>query len=59
MRYIEGAGRNQGSLFPALLDDFIATDHMCRVIDAFVETLGMSELGFERAEAADILFRVP
>lgn len=31
MGYIEGAGLNQGSLFPPLLDDFIATDHMCRV----------------------------
>jgi transposase len=26
---------------------------MCRVIDAFVEMLVMSELGFERAQAAE------
>ena len=28
-------------------------DHMCRVINAFVETLVMSDLGFERAQAAE------
>ena len=52
MGYIEGEGRSQGTLFPVVLDDFVPPDHMCRVIDAFVERLTMSELGFERAEAA-------
>jgi transposase len=36
-----------------VLDDFVPADHVCRVIDAFVETLVMSELGFERANAAE------
>jgi transposase/IS5 family transposase len=53
MGYIQGEGRDQGTLFPVVLDDFVPVDHMCRVIDAFVEKLMMSELGFERAEAAD------
>jgi transposase len=53
MGYIQGEGRNQGTLFPVVLDDFVPADHMCRVIDAFVETLGMSDLGFERARAAE------
>ena len=53
MGYIEGEGRNQGTLFPVVLDGFVAADPMCRVIDAFVETRAMSELGFERAEAAE------
>jgi hypothetical protein len=39
MGYIEGEGRNQGTLFPVVLDDFVPADHMCRVIDAFVERL--------------------
>ena len=43
----------QASLFPVVLDDFVPADHMCRVIDAFVERLVMSELGFERAQAAE------
>src|ERR1700760_4751540 len=53
MAYISGEGRTQGTLFPITLDDLIPADHICRVIDAFVGTLAMSQLGFERAEAAD------
>jgi hypothetical protein len=53
MGYIQGDGRNQATLFPVVLDDFVQADHMCRVIDAFVEKLVMSELGFERAQAAE------
>jgi transposase len=53
MGYIQGEGRNQGTLFPVVLDDFVPSDHLCRVIDAFVERLVMSELGFERAQAAE------
>jgi transposase len=53
MGYIEREERRQGTLFPVVLDDFVPVDHMCRVIDAFVEKLVMSELGFERAQAAE------
>jgi hypothetical protein len=52
MSYIQGEGRHQGTLFPVLLDDLVADDHVCRVIDAFVSALKMAVLGFERAEAA-------
>jgi hypothetical protein len=51
MGYIQGEGRSQGTLFPVVLDDFVPADHMCRVIDAFVETLVRSELGFEHGRA--------
>jgi len=53
MGYMRGEGRNQGTLFPVVLDDLVPADHVCRVIDAFVEGLAMSELCFERAEAAE------
>ena len=53
MSYIQGEGRSQGTLFPVVLDDLVAADHVCRVIDAFVDGLAMSELGFARAEAAE------
>jgi transposase len=53
MAYIQGKGRDQGSLFPVVLDDLVPKDHMCRVIDAFVAKLALSELGFERAQAAE------
>ena len=53
MAYIQGEGRHQGTLFPVVLDDLVPTDHVCRVIDAFVDRLAMDQLGFVRAEAAD------
>jgi hypothetical protein len=53
MGYIQGEGCNQGALFPVVLDDFVPADHVCRVIDVFVDKLAMKELGFERAEAAE------
>jgi transposase len=53
MAYIQGEGRNQSTLFPVVMDDLISADHMCRVIDAFVERLDMEKLSFERAQPAD------
>jgi transposase len=53
MGYLRGEGRDQGTLFPVVLDDLVPADHVCRVIDAFVDGLRMSDLGFERAEAAE------
>ncbi|HMF64043.1 MAG TPA: IS1182 family transposase [Edaphobacter sp.] len=53
MGYIEGEGRSQGTLFPVVLDDLVPANHVCRVIDAFVDGLAMAGLGFERAEAAE------
>jgi transposase len=50
MAYIQGEDRNQITLFPEALDDYIATDNPVRVIEAFVNTLDMKELGFQKAE---------
>ena len=50
MGYMRGEGRDQGTLFPVVLEDLVRADHGCRVIDAFVDGLPMSELGFEAAE---------
>jgi transposase len=51
-RYIEGADRNQVTLFPDRLEDWIDEDNPVRVIDAFVDGLDLTWLGFERAIAA-------
>ena len=51
-RYIEGADRNQVTLFPDRLEDWIDEDNPVRVIDAFVDGLDLIGLGFERAIAA-------
>ena len=40
-------------MFPVMLDELIPEDHMCRVIEAFVERLDLVKLRFERAEPAD------
>ena len=50
-RYIDGVSRDQGTLFPDHLDDWIGDENAVRVIDAFVEELHLSDLGFELAEA--------
>jgi len=49
-RYVEGEDRTQATLFPERLEDYIAEDNPVRVIDVFVEELGLAELGFEGME---------
>jgi transposase len=45
-RYIQGEGRNQVTLLPECLDDYIGEDNPVRVVDAFVDELNLIELGF-------------
>ena len=49
-RFIEGEDRNQSTLFPELLDDYIAEDNPVRVIDVFVDELDLGQLGFGRVD---------
>ena len=49
-RFIEGVDRGQSTLFPERLEDWICEDNPVRVIDAFVVTLDLSCLGFDRVE---------
>jgi transposase len=51
MAHVTGQSRYQATLFPEVLDDVIAADNGVRVIDAFVETLDLSGLGFSKVEA--------
>jgi len=53
LAYIEGEARGQQTLFPSTLDDLIPAEHVCRVIEAFVDKLSMEKLGFVRAEPAE------
>jgi transposase len=53
MAYIRGEAREQTTMFPVTLDELIPADHVCRVIEAFVGRLNLSELGFVRAEPAE------
>ena len=45
-RFIEGVDRDQSTLFPERLEDFIAENNPVRVVEAFVEALDLSALGF-------------
>jgi transposase len=49
-RFIEGGDRNQASLLPECVEDYIAEDNPVRVVDAFVEQLELRSLGFEGIE---------
>ncbi|MEO1205519.1 MAG: IS1182 family transposase [Pseudomonadota bacterium] len=49
-RFIEGADRSQSTLSPECLDDWVGDSNPVRAVDAFVDALGLGELGFEDVE---------
>jgi hypothetical protein len=51
-RFIEGEDRNQATLLPEYLDDYLAEDNPVRAVDAFVEELDLKQLGFAGADPA-------
>jgi transposase len=44
--FVSGADRNQGTMFPAQLGDYVAEDNPVRVIGLFVDQLDLATLGF-------------
>jgi transposase len=51
-RFVAGADREQWTLLPECLDDFIAESNPVRVVDAFVAAIDLAELGFDGVEPA-------
>ena len=49
--FIEGENRHQSTLFPERIDDYVEEDSVVRVVDAFLDRLDISGLGF-KAEPA-------
>ena len=49
-RFVEGVDRDQASIFPECLEDYIAEDNPVRIIDVFVDELDLSQLGFGRVD---------
>jgi len=49
-RFILGQDRNQSTLFPESLEDYIGEDNTVRVIDAYVDELDLFSIGFERVQ---------
>jgi len=45
--FIQGEDRNQATLFPERLDDYVAEDSSVRVIDVFIDELDLSGMGFK------------
>ena len=50
--FIEGENRQQSTLFPERVDDYVAEDSSVRVIDVFIDGLDISGLGF-RSEPSE------
>lgn len=46
----KGQSRTQATFFPEALVDFVTDDYPIRVIDTFVDSLGLVSLGFEKVE---------
>jgi len=46
-RFIEGIARDQVTLLPECLDDYVDADNPVRVVDAFVDMLDLDLLGFD------------
>ena len=51
-RFVQGADRGQSTLLPEVLEDWVVDDNPVRVIDAFVDALDLSALGFDVTPAA-------
>jgi transposase len=50
MKYIKKVNREQITMLPDTLDDYVSEDNPVRVIDVFVDSLNMDTLGFCRAQ---------
>ncbi len=52
MSYIQGIPRDQSLLFPDVIDDCLTEDNPVRLMDGFVDSLDLEELGFHRSQLA-------
>ncbi len=53
MEFVCGENRDQGTMLPECVDDYVSEDNPVRVIDAYVENLDMEKLGFTKYEPND------
>lgn len=53
MGYIEKANREQATLLPDRIEDYVGEGNPVRVIDAFVDSLDLEELSFAKAAPAE------
>ena len=53
MEHIKGTSREQLRLFAESIEDYVSEDNPVRVIEAFIESLNLVELRFDKAEVSD------
>jgi len=53
MHHKTGTPREQVTLLPEAIEDYIAEDNPVRFIDAFVDKLDLQSLGFDKAQFAE------
>jgi transposase len=53
MNHIEGVDRNQLTLMPDAIEDYVSEDHPVRFVDAFVDHLDLADLRFQKVETAE------
>ncbi len=46
-RFVEGEARDQISLLPECIEDYVGEDNPVRVVEVFVDELDLRALGFE------------
>ena len=46
--FVAGTDREQMTLFPARLDDYVSEDNPVRAVDVFVDNLDLDSFGFIR-----------
>ena len=49
-RFVEGVDRDQSTLFPERLEDWVGEDNPVRVIDVFVDELELGGVGFSSVD---------
>ena len=49
MGFVEKAVREQMTLLPDSIEDYVDENNPVRVIDAFVDSLDLEKMGFDRA----------
>jgi len=54
MGHVTGESRYQATLFPEVLDEVVGRNDPVRVIDAFVDSLDLGELGFSKVAAEEM-----
>ena len=57
--FVETAGRQQTTLLPECLDDWVDEGNPVRAVDVFVDTLELRELGFDGVSCSDRPAGVP